>query len=95
MECSEKPTKYQPEDKDWYCPKCGATKDIVIDETYCEIGMDCDKVHETDFIRCYGTGKNGEACDFDDNGKDYVKRLIAKKKLVPCKHCKGKGMVKG
>lgn len=91
MTCTEKHTKYQPTQDEWKCPKCGAgVGTFYIDESP---NHDCDLIHNEDTIMCMGL--NGDRCDYLASGKSFVQNLVKKKNMVPCPHCKGKGMVQG
>lgn len=85
MVCNIKHTKYQPLNKEFKCPKCGAqSPDFCVDESE---NMECEKLHDTDYLRCW-------QCHYDTNGKTFVAFLVKKDTLVPCPCCKGRGMVK-
>lgn len=91
-ECKVKPTKFQPSSEEFKCPRCGSKAGyFCIDESECD--YDCPKLHEKDYIKCYGT-IDDELCDYDTNGKAFVAKLLKQKNLVDCEHCKGTGKVK-
>jgi hypothetical protein len=83
-----KHTKYQVENVDFLCPKCGKGPEddgLVIDESADE-SSECEQLHEDDFLRCY-------SCDYETNGKAFAAAVARKKDLVPCPCCHGKGFV--
>ena len=93
MNCSVKHTKYQPNDDEWRCPKCGVGSQdgereetgFVIDDGADESG-ECEKLHDEDDLLCY---KCGYAC----SGKSFANYVVKKNSLVPCPCCKGTGYV--
>lgn len=89
MTCDVKHTKYQPPVDDWKCPRCDKPppEGLCIDESAEGAEEDCELLHEGDYMRCY-------ACGYDTNGKAFAARLQKAASLIPCPHCKGKGLVK-
>lgn len=89
--CSEKHTKYQPEDADWTCRSCGAGIGVFcITEPVETANPDCPLLHEDDTVGCMDCRD-----DEGESGKSFARRIQKKKGLVPCSHCKGTGLVKG
>jgi len=92
MTCAGKHTKYQPNEEEFKCPKCGKKppEGLIIDEIYQEAegAGDCDKLHPDDFLSCY-------ACGYGTNGQAFANACQKKANMVPCPHCKGRGFVKG
>jgi rubredoxin len=90
--CTLKPCVYQPNDDEWYCPRCGKKENFIVDTDYadsCEGGEEnegCPLVHEKDYVVC-------RDCGYDTNGKAFVNRLTKNKNLEKCLCCKGKGFV--
>lgn len=86
MKCSVKHAKYQPIDKEWRCPSCDAdNKSFYIEEPVTD--SECTLLHEGDGLYCF-------ECRNGWSGKQFAAKLQKEKNLVPCKHCKGKGLVK-
>lgn len=86
--CFAKHTKYQPEENEWACPRCGSTGDFTIaypDETS---HGDCNLLHDRDGIAC-------DSCGMEISGRAYARRVQKAKNLVTCPHCKGVGFVLG
>ena len=89
--CLTKPTKYQPTDEEFNCPKCGAGVPIFhIDESACH--DDCTKVHDSDTLRCDACYRDGR--DYDASGKAFAAGVVKRNGLVVCVRCAGKGVVK-
>jgi len=88
VSCSEKHTKYQPTENEWRCPWCGAdNKSFYIEEPIETARDDCEKLHEGDGLYCY-------ICKDALSGKAFAAQIQKTKNLIPCKHCKGSGLVK-
>lgn len=91
--CTAKHTKYQPTEEEFRCPVCkkGPRDDgLVVDEP-AEGGMECDLLHEEDYLCCYR-----EDCRFEGtSGKRFAAAVAKKKNLVTCPTCKGSGHVQG
>lgn len=86
--CLATHTKYDPSTDDFNCPECGAKAgDFAIDEPVDDVAKDCERLHNGDYLRCY-------KCGFNTTGRAFAQRLTKKNSLVPCEHCKGRGMVK-
>jgi Zn finger protein HypA/HybF involved in hydrogenase expression len=85
--CHAKHTVYQPKDEDWKCPKCGANNEhfTIIDPTP-EADGDCVLLHATDECEC-------TECGYGGAGVSVARALMKKENLVPCPHCKGRGVV--
>lgn len=91
--CAAKHTKYQPTDDEWKCPKCGAGADdtrgeFIIQEPDTSADHDCSALHDLDELGC-------NACEHGVSGKAFAARIQKRRNLVPCVHCKGKGLVPG
>lgn len=93
MICPAQHTQYQPTDAEWRCPKCNADNTRFIIESTPEDALDdCSKLHEQDTIVCIdGRGMS----HYETTGKRFAARLAKRANLVPCPHCKGRGMVAG
>ena len=90
MTCQAKHTKYQPDDSEWNCPKCGSKLDegmFILEEWDEDADEDCKLLHDNDTIRCH-------ACENEWTGKSLAAAFVKKNNLVKCPHCKGTGMVK-
>lgn len=83
MTCSGKHIKYQPTEAELICPSCGAPELYVEWSDY----FDCPSIHPDDGLEC-------AECGMQLTASDFVKQVVKQKKIVPCKHCKGKGWVK-
>lgn len=96
MTCNARHTKYQPTDEEFRCPKCGAGPEegFIIDDSPEDADSDCGLLHEDDCIVCNNC-KTEHHRDTDYSGKSYAALMVKKNNLVPCPHCKGKGLVKG
>jgi DNA-directed RNA polymerase subunit RPC12/RpoP len=92
IECDGKHTAYQPTEGEFKCPDCGAKpedpKGFYTDEPAEDANSSCSKMHVNDGLRCY-------KCDYEASGQSFAAKLQKKHDLVPCKHCKGKGLVPG
>lgn len=89
--CTFKHTKYQPTDEEFHCPKCKAPGgDFCVDDGP---NLECDLLHDEDILNCYGKGGAGCPAEYGITGKAFAAALVKKNNLVPCKHCKGKGLV--
>lgn len=90
VDCAGEHTPYQPNDKEFQCPDCGATPDsdkgFYTDEPDEAANTECGKMHLHDGLRCYG-------CNYESSGRAFAAKLQKKHDLVPCSHCKGKGLV--
>lgn len=86
MTCKAKHTMYQPLDEEWACPKCGETKEFVVDVRSDGYGEECGLLHNDDDLYCY-------TCDYRVTGKQFAKKLQNKNKLTTCPCCKGRGLV--
>jgi len=85
--CSAKHTAYQPTEDEWKCPYCGANSDSFwIEEGAADANEDCVLLHNTDGATCTACGKW-------ITGKAFAARLQKQHNLVPCEHCKGRGLV--
>ena len=89
MNCTEKHTKPDIPDDAWKCPSCGIGADhksggFVIDMDSLDA---CEKLHDNDSVSCYG-------CGYGTTGRAFARQYAKSVGLVPCKHCKGAGMVK-
>jgi hypothetical protein len=93
MNCTAKHTKYQPTEEEMRCPKCGAgLGDFCVDESAPGADEDCGLLHVEDILICYGP--NGAGCDWAGaSAQAFASRIAKAKSLVPCSHCKGKGLV--
>lgn len=93
MPCSEKHTKFQPENHEWKCPKCGTPavdvnlEDGFIIETSPSNDDDCILLHSYDHCICY-------KCGYTAYGSAVSKKLAALSNMVPCPHCNGNGLIK-
>ena len=92
MDCPAEHAKYDPPIAEWKCPECGkGPKDNpqgLVNDMVDELASDgCGKLHDSDGLRCY-------ACGYETSGRDFAAMVARKKNLVPCEHCKGKGLVK-
>lgn len=90
--CDHKHTKYQPRDEEFRCPKCDAPSgDWCVDDSP---NFDCPLLHVDDSLVCYG--KDGKRCPagHGEGADTFVRRLVKKKGLKPCPHCKATGYVK-
>lgn len=92
LACDAKHTKYQPSDEEFCCPKCGAKcGEFCVDDGP---NLDCPLIHDDDHLACYGKRKVASCPDgYGTSGKAFAAALQRKKGLVPCSHCKGKGLV--
>lgn len=87
-DCKAKHTRYQPSEAEWRCPKCGADAErFIIDESDEDVHDVCSGLHDSDRLWC---GR----CEASRNGRQFAAMLERKNNLVPCPHCKGKGLVK-
>ena len=92
MICSAKHTKYQPTDEEWRCPKCGAdNKGFWIDELDPDAHDECPLLHERETLVCHSCPRGDM---FSTSGKAFAAKLAKKNNMIPCPHCKGRGMVK-
>ncbi|MHA1167113.1 MAG: hypothetical protein ACTSRU_04785 [Candidatus Hodarchaeales archaeon] len=81
-------TKYQPNDEEWKCPKCGAGVEYftIYDSVDCVDDVDCCKLHNDDAVFC-------DKCDYSVSGRDLAKILKNKSNRSECPHCKGTGWI--
>lgn len=95
MTCGVKHTKYQPTDKEWRCPKCGASADkgFCINEPAEGTDDNCSLLHDEDGIGCDNCMTEHDRNTYY-SGKQFAALLVKKNNLVPCPHCKGTGLVK-
>jgi predicted nucleic-acid-binding Zn-ribbon protein len=84
MICTYKHTQFQPDEKQWKCPKCGSNNEVfyIFDDTNSE----CELLHDTDVVIC-------EHCEMQWTGKQLDKLFQKKLNLTPCPHCNGTGFV--
>jgi hypothetical protein len=94
MSCTRKHTKYQPLDEEFKCPRCGATPNtdlqFIQEPPKTEWGTlddECTELHDDDMCNC-------NRCDYGVSGKSFAARLMKQNNLIPCPHCKGRGLVK-
>lgn len=89
--CSAKHTRPQIPDKDWHCPKCGATdswdKGFVIEMSDIHAADDCELLHEADEIHCWN-------CGGTTTGKKLAAAYAKQQDLKPCPTCQGTGYIK-
>lgn len=89
--CEQQHARYDPPIAEFNCPKCGAKAgDLCVDEP---VGgwddpdhAECEKLHDKDQLTCL-------KCNYRTTGKALAALLMKKRNLVPCPHCKGKGVV--
>jgi len=95
MICNAKHIKYQPTDEEFRCPKCGAgPEEGFVIENPDETAHDaCGLLHEKDWIACNNCETEYHRDTFY-SGKQYAALMVKKNNLVPCPHCKGKGLVR-
>jgi len=90
IQCGAKHAKPQIPYEAWKCPKCGALADseraFVIQDTDETASDLCTLLHAADEIGC-------DNCGFGSSGAALARRYAKESGLVPCEHCKGKGMV--
>ena len=85
--CNGKHTDFQPNEQEWFCPKCGLNNDkFVIDEIEDGADDNCLLVHEGDEINCGN-------CDWSSYGRVVTKLMKKKYDIHTCPTCKGKGVV--
>ncbi len=84
--CEIKHTIYQPSQEEFCCPKCAAEAgDFCVDESE---NYECPDIHLSDLLICM-------KCKHETSGRTFVGRLLKRKNLIPCPHCKGSGVVTG
>lgn len=86
--CTLKHTKFQPNNEQWRCPKCGSTNDYFFIDDSEDLTGECDKLHESDYVVCTN-------CDMGWTGKAVARILATKLNLIQCACCKGTGFVEG
>jgi hypothetical protein len=85
--CNAKHTKYQPTDDEFHCPKCKAKSgDFYIIDTIEDANEECSNLHVGEYITC-------ALCGYDTSAQSFATSWVKKHSLVPCKCCKGTGMV--
>lgn len=90
--CQQKHTKYQPTDSEFKCQRCGAPAgDFVVDDSP---NMECELIHDTDELKCYGTDGMGCPGEYGATGKEFAALISKRNNLVKCEHCKDTGLVK-
>jgi hypothetical protein len=89
MTCPAKHTRYQPATEEFVCPWCGksAPDGLCIDNPAEGAASDCELLHCDDEMLCYH-------CRHATSGRAFAARLTKQAGLVPCPHCKGKGLVR-
>lgn len=92
--CKVKHTKFQPTQKQWRCPKCGAdSESLYISDGPEGVEETCEKVHEEDWVRCVACHSGWSGRDATSEMAKKIRDAKAKGKLMPCPHCGGTGYV--
>jgi Zn finger protein HypA/HybF involved in hydrogenase expression len=88
--CTRKHTEYQPDEREWACPKCGATADddpgFFSDSQEWDIEVNCDLLHGDDVCEC-------KRCGYVAMGRTVAKKICLESKKVYCTHCHGTGWI--
>jgi hypothetical protein len=87
LNCQGKHTTWDPPEKEFSCPKCGAKcGDFFIEEKGILADDDCGKLHVDDYCIC-------NTCGFGITGQKFVANEMRKRDLVKCPCCQGAGAV--
>lgn len=85
--CTVKHTYYQPTDTEWVCPKCKTKPpDGWCVEAHEAEALDCELLHESDFMVCY-------ECNHSSKASTWAARVAKQRGLVKCECCRGTGLV--
>lgn len=89
--CNARHTDYQPAEKDWRCPRCGAgihgsQEGMVIESCVDDADPNCVKIHPGDEITCH-------ACNHSWSGTILVRALKKRDHVKTCPTCKGSGVI--